>query len=117
MRKLKDCPSSAILTRNKKERSILLLFHRKKAHSDFLSTQQEEEQQSVDPIPIKNVVGIGAYAVHIESAHAIIDSNEIPIAPELEIKNIGTIGADVNMIKGQLIGNVTEFLVAERQPR
>lgn len=88
-----------------------LIVNPEKGSVDFLTIEQEEWQESVDAIPFKKVVGVGEYAVTIESAHAIMDLNEIPIASELVNKQIGIIGANVITRKGELIGKVTEFLV------
>lgn len=54
-----------------------------KGSVDFLTIEHEDWQVSVKAIPFKKVVGIGEYAVTVESDRAVIDLNEIPIADQL----------------------------------
>lgn len=108
---IKGLPIISISNGQQEGRVHSLIVNPEKGSVDFLTIEQEEWQESVDAIPFKKVVGVGEYAVTIESAHAIMDLNEIPIASELVNKQIGIIGANVITRKGELIGKVTEFLV------
>ncbi|MFE8696892.1 PRC-barrel domain-containing protein [Cytobacillus sp. FJAT-53684] len=86
-----------------------LVINPEKGSIDFLTIENEEWQVSVKAIPFKRVVGIGEYAVTIESDHAVIDLNEIPIANQLVNKKIKINNTKVMTRKGELIGEVTEF--------
>ncbi|MCT2343130.1 PRC-barrel domain-containing protein [Niallia taxi] len=108
---IKGLPIISISNGQQEGKVHSLIINPEKGSVDFLTIEQEEWQESVDAIPFKKVVGVGEYAVTIESAHAIMDLNEIPIATELVNKQIGIIGANVITRKGELIGKVTEFLV------
>lgn len=80
---------------------------------DFITVHHEDWQISVKAVPFKKVIGVGDYAVTIESEMNIIDLTEIPIANTLVTKNIKIIGARVMSKKGQLLGKVTEYFVNE----
>ena len=108
---IKGLPIISISNGQQEGKVHSLIINPEKGSVDFLTIEQEEWQESVDAIPFKKVVGVGEYAVTIESAHAIMDLNEIPIATELVNKQIGIIGTNVITRKGELIGKVTEFLV------
>ncbi|TRZ37408.1 photosystem reaction center subunit H [Niallia circulans] len=108
---IKGLPIISISNGQQEGKVHSLIVNPEKGSVDFLTIEQEEWQESVDAIPFKKVVGVGEYAVTIESAHAIMDLNEIPIASELVNKQITIIGANVITRKGELIGKVTEFLV------
>ncbi|MED4312481.1 PRC-barrel domain-containing protein [Heyndrickxia coagulans] len=84
-----------------------------KGSVDFLTIEHEDWQVSVKAIPFKKVVGIGEYAVTVESDRAVIDLNEIPIADQLVNKKIRIVGAKVMTRKGELVGEVKEFYADE----
>lgn len=63
-----------------------LIINPEKGFVDFLTLEQEEWQESIQAIPFKKVIGVGEYAVTIESANSIIDLTQIPIASELASK-------------------------------
>ena len=88
-----------------------LVINPDKGFVDFLTIEQEDFQVSVKAIPFKKVVGVGEYAVTVDSESAVIDLNEIPIANGLVSKNIKIINAKVMTRKGELIGEVSEYLV------
>lgn len=90
-----------------------LVINPEKGSIDFLTIEHEDWQVIVKAIPFKKVIGIGEYAVTIESENAIIDLNEIPIANQLMNKKIKIIGSKVMTRKGQLLGDVKEFYVDE----
>ncbi|WP_102345393.1 PRC-barrel domain-containing protein [Bacillus sp. Marseille-P3661] len=90
-----------------------LVINPDKGSIDFLTIEHEDWQVSVKAIPFKKVVGIGEYAVTVESENAIIDLNEIPIANQLLNKKIKINGTKVMTRKGQLIGEVSEFYIDE----
>ncbi len=80
---------------------------------DFITIHHEDWQISVKAIPFKKVIGVGDYALTVESEMNIIDLTEIPIANQLVAKNIKIIGAKIMTKKGQLLGQVTELYVNE----
>jgi uncharacterized protein YrrD len=88
-----------------------LVINPDKGSVDFLTIEHEDWQVSVKAIPFKKVVGIGEYAVTIESENAIIDLNEIPIANQLVNKKIKITNTKVMTRKGELIGEVQEYFV------
>jgi len=90
-----------------------LVINPDKGSVDFLTIDDEDWQVSVKAIPFKKVVGIGEYAVTIESENAVIDLNEIPIANQLVGKKIKIINNKVMTRKGELIGEVEEYFVDE----
>lgn len=88
-----------------------LVINPDKGSVDFLTIEHEDFQVSVKAIPFKKVVGIGEYAVTVDSENAVIDLNEIPIANQLVNKKIKITNTKVMTRKGELIGEVTEFYV------
>ncbi|MFT4412806.1 PRC-barrel domain-containing protein [Fredinandcohnia humi] len=88
-----------------------LVINPDKGSVDFLTIEHEDWQVSVKAIPFKKVVGIGEYAVTVESESAVIDLNEIPIANQLVNKKIKITNNKVMTRKGQLIGEVVEYYV------
>lgn len=80
---------------------------------DFITVHHEDWQISVKAVPFKKVIGVGDFAVTIESETNIIDLTEIPIANTLVTKNIKVNGARIMSKKGQLLGKVTEYYVNE----
>lgn len=90
-----------------------LVINPDKGSVDFLTIEHEDWQVSVKAIPFKKVVGIGEYAVTVESENAVIDLNEIPIANQLVNKKIKITGTKVMTRKGQLIGEIGEFFIDE----
>ena len=90
-----------------------LVINPEKGSIDFLTIDNEDWQVSIKAIPFKKVVGIGEYAVTVESENAIIDLNEIPITNQLVNKKIKISNTKVMTRKGELLGVVTEFFVDE----
>ncbi|MEK4442656.1 MULTISPECIES: PRC-barrel domain-containing protein [Niallia] len=90
-----------------------LIINPEKGFVDFLTLEQEEWQESIQAIPFKKVIGVGEYAVTIESANSIIDLTQIPIASELASKKIAIIDTNVITRKGDLVGKVTEYQMNE----
>ncbi len=90
-----------------------LVINPEKGSIDFLTIEQEDVQLSLKAIPFKKVVGIGEFAVTVESNNAIIDLAEIPIANQLVNKQIRIKNTKAMTRKGQLLGEVTEFFVDE----
>ncbi|MCA1036409.1 MULTISPECIES: PRC-barrel domain-containing protein [Bacillaceae] len=88
-----------------------LVINPEKGSIDFLTIEHEDWQVSVKAIPFKKVVGIGEYAVTVESDNAVIDLNEIPIANQLVNKKIRITNTKVMTRKGELIGEISEFYV------
>lgn len=80
---------------------------------DFITVYHEDWQISVKAVPFNKVIGIGDFAVTIESETNIIDLTEIPNANTLVTKNIKVNGARILSKKGQLIGKVAEYYVNE----
>jgi uncharacterized protein YrrD len=90
-----------------------LVINPEKGFIDFLTIEQEDVQLSLKAIPFKKVVGIGEFAVTVESNNAVIDLAEIPIANQLVNKQIRIKNTKAMTRKGQLLGEVTEFFVDE----
>src|SRR5690606_24800199 len=88
-----------------------LVINPEKGSVDFLTIEHEDWQVSVKAIPFKRVVGIGEYAVTIESDSSVIDLNEIPIANSLVNKKIKITNSKVMTRKGHLLGEVLEYYV------
>jgi uncharacterized protein YrrD len=78
---------------------------------DFLTVEHEDWQVSVKAAPYKKIIGVGDFAVTIESEVNIIDLTEIPIANTLVSKNIKINGTKVMTRLGQLIGVVNEYYI------
>lgn len=90
-----------------------LVINPDKGSIDFIIIEKEDWQVSVKAIPYKKVVGIGEYAVTVESDNAVIDLNEIPIANQLVNKKIKINGSKVMTRKGELIGEIIEYYLDE----
>ncbi|MCC3647493.1 PRC-barrel domain-containing protein [Cytobacillus oceanisediminis] len=90
-----------------------LVINPEKGSIDFLTIEHEDWQVSVKAIPFKKIIGIGEYAVTVESDRAVIDLNEIPIANQLVNKKIRIIQTKVMTRKGQLLGETAEFYTDE----
>ncbi|MRX71439.1 photosystem reaction center subunit H [Bacillus lacus] len=88
-----------------------LVINPDKGTVDFLTVEHEEWQVSIKAVPFRKVVGIGEFAVTIDSDHAIIDLNEIPIANQLVNKRIRITDTKVITKKGQLLGAATEYFI------
>lgn len=88
-----------------------LVINPDKGSVDFLTIEHEDFQVSVKAIPFKKVVGIGEFAVTVDSESAVIDLNEIPIANQLVNKKIKITNTKVMTRKGELIGEVLEYFV------
>lgn len=90
-----------------------LVVNPEKGTVDFLTVEHDDWQVSVKAIPFSKVIGIGEFAVTIDSDNAIIDLNEIPIANQLVNKRIKITDTRVITRKGQLLGEAKEFYVNE----
>ncbi|WP_040207773.1 PRC-barrel domain-containing protein [Neobacillus jeddahensis] len=90
-----------------------LVINPDKGSIDFLTIDNEDWQVSIKAIPFKKVVGIGEYALTVDSENAIIDLNEIPITSQLVNKKIKISNTKVMTRKGELLGEVTEYFVDE----
>ncbi|MCM3704447.1 MULTISPECIES: PRC-barrel domain-containing protein [Cytobacillus] len=90
-----------------------LVINPEKGSIDFLTIEHEDWQVSVKAIPFKKIIGIGEYAVTVESDRAVIDLNEIPIANQLVNKKIRITQTKVMTRKGQLLGETSEFYTDE----
>lgn len=80
---------------------------------EFMVVSSQEWQLGIKAIPFKLVVGIGEFAVTIDSASAIIDLAEIPIANDLLKKNIQIDSARMITRKGRLLGKAGEYYLDE----
>ncbi|MCM3441955.1 PRC-barrel domain-containing protein [Metabacillus halosaccharovorans] len=90
-----------------------LVVNPEKGTVDFLTVEHDDWQVSVKAIPFRKVIGIGEFALTIDSDNAIIDLNEIPIANQLVNKRIKITDTRVMTRKGQLLGEAKEFFVNE----
>lgn len=110
---LKGLPVISISNGQQEGNVQSLIINPEKGFVDFLTLEQEEWQESIQAIPFKKVIGVGEYAVTIESANSIIDLTQIPIASELASKKIAIIDTNVITRKGELVGKVTEYQINE----
>lgn len=110
---LKGLPIISISNGQQEGNVQSLIINPEKGFVDFLALEQEEWQESIQAIPFKKVIGVGGYAVTIESVNSIIDLTQIPIASELASKKINIIDTNVITRKGELVGNVTEYQINE----
>ena len=90
-----------------------LVINPEKGSLDFITIEHEDWQVSVRAIPFKKVIGIGEYALTIETENSVIDLNEIPIANQLVNKKIKITDAKVMTRKGELLGSVQEYYTDE----
>ncbi|WP_026558591.1 PRC-barrel domain-containing protein [Bacillus sp. J37] len=90
-----------------------LVVNPEKGTVDFLTVEHDDWQVSIKAIPFSKVIGIGEFALTIDSDNAIIDLNEIPIANQLVNKRIKITDTRVITRKGQLLGEAKEFFVNE----
>lgn len=90
-----------------------LVINPDKGAIDFLTIEKDDWQVSVKAVPFKKVIGVGEFAVTIDSDSAIIDLNEIPIANQLVNKKIKILNTRVMTRKGELIGEIKEFYIDE----
>lgn len=104
-------PIISILDGNQVGKVKSLVINPDKGSVDFLTIEHEDFQVSVKAIPFKKVVGIGEYAVTVDSESAVIDLNEIPIANQLVNKKIRITNTKVMTRKGELIGEIVEYFV------
>ncbi|MBH0230031.1 PRC-barrel domain-containing protein [Halobacillus yeomjeoni] len=91
-----------------------IVINPEKGSVDFLTVEHEDWQVSVKAIPFKKIIGIGKYAITVENTHSILDLNEIPIANQLINKKINVNGARVMTRVGELVGEVKEYHVNEK---
>ncbi|KAB7667347.1 PRC-barrel domain-containing protein [Bacillus sp. B1-b2] len=110
---LKGLPIISISNGHQEGNVKSLIINPEKGYVDFLTLDQEDWQESIQAIPFKKVIGVGEYAVTIESANSIIDLTQIPIASELASKKIAIIDTNVITRKGELVGKVTEYQINE----
>ncbi len=80
---------------------------------EFMVVSSEEWQLGIKAIPFKLIVGMGEFAVTIESSSSIIDLAEIPIANELLAKNIQIHSTRIITRKGRLLGKAEEYFLNE----
>ncbi|MYL50205.1 photosystem reaction center subunit H [Halobacillus litoralis] len=90
-----------------------IIVNPEKGSVDFLTVEHEDSQVSVKAIPFQKIIGIGKYAITVESTHSILDLNEIPIANQLINKKVNIKGAQVMTRVGELVGEITEYYVNE----
>ena len=88
-----------------------LVINPEKGSIDFLIIEHEDWQINVKAIPFKKVVGIGEFALTIESGNAVIDLTEIPIANQLVSKKIEIKNTRIMTRIGELLGDVNEYYV------
>ncbi|TCP55605.1 uncharacterized protein YrrD [Tumebacillus sp. BK434] len=66
---------------------------------------------SIYALPYSNVIGVGDFAVTVESPASIQELAQIEGARELVLRGYGVIGTRVLSRKGQLLGTVDEYYV------
>lgn len=94
-----------------------LIINPGSATVDFITIEHEEQQDDLKAIPFKKIIGIGDYAVTIESEDNIINLEEIPIASNFVTNSVKIIGLKVLTRVGQLLGDATEYYVDEQSGR
>lgn len=90
-----------------------LIVNNEKGSIDFLTINHEDMEFNVKAIPFKKVIGIGEYAVTIESENSILNLTEIPVANELITRNVKIINTKVMTRFGKLLGDVYEYVIDE----
>ncbi|MFC0522439.1 PRC-barrel domain-containing protein [Pontibacillus salicampi] len=90
-----------------------LVINPETGSADFITIEHVNWQVSVKAIPFKKIVGIGEYAVMIESKSSILDLNEIPIANQLISKNVHITSTKLVTRKGELLGEAEEYYIDE----
>ena len=78
---------------------------------DLFVVENELDSIGVQVLPYASAVGVGDFAVTIESADAIRDLHEVEGARDLILKNYKVTGTRVLSRKGQLLGAVNEYYV------
>lgn len=80
---------------------------------EFLIVQNDQWEFGIKAIPFKLVEGLGDYAVTIESAGAVIDLADIPIANDLLTKHIQIKGTRIISKKGHMLGQISEYFFSQ----
>lgn len=78
---------------------------------DLFVVENELDSIGVQVLPYASAIGVGDFAVTIESADSIRDLHEVDGARDLILKNYKVIGTRVLSRKGQLLGAVNEYYV------
>lgn len=94
-----------------------LIINPSTATVDFIIVGQEDQKETTKAIPFKKIIGIGDYAVTIESEDNIINLEEIPVANNFVTNSVKIIGLKVLTRVGQLLGDATEYYVDEQSGR
>lgn len=88
-----------------------LIINPEKRSIDFITVDHEEWQMEGRAVPFNKIVGIGDYALTIDSKRSVIDMNEIPVANELLNRKISILQTKIMTRKGQLVGEATEYSI------
>lgn len=108
---IKGLPIISIMDGSEIGRVKSLIINPEQGSVDFFTIEHEEWQVGGKAIPFKKVIGIGEYALTIESEGAVIDLNEIPIASDLLNRKTKIENTKLMTRKGQLIGEAKEYII------
>jgi uncharacterized protein YrrD len=90
-----------------------ILINAENGSIDYIVIDNGIQIAGAGVIQSKDILGIGGYALTIESDSAIKDISKIPAAIDLLHKNIQVKGAKVLTRKGRLIGEIGDFYFDE----
>jgi len=110
---IKKMPIISILEGEKIGDAWALIVNPKEGSVDFVTIEQEEGQKGIRAIPFEKVIGIGGYAITIESVDSIIDANDSLIEGGLAGKKIAAIDTTVITRKGDFLGKVLGYDINE----
>ncbi|MCX7842896.1 MAG: PRC-barrel domain-containing protein [Clostridia bacterium] len=90
-----------------------IIVNADKGAIDYIVVESSIQILNARVIQTENILGIGEYALTIESEASITEISKIPAAIDLLQKNIQVKGTKVLTRKGRLIGEVGDFYVDE----
>lgn len=106
-------PIISINTGNEVGKVKNIIINAERGSIDYVLVDSGVQILNARVILSKNILGIGEYALTIESEEVIHDTKEIPEAIALIQKNIQVKGTKVLTKKGRLIGEVGDIFVDE----
>lgn len=90
-----------------------IVVNAEKGSVDYVVVDDVSRVMGTWVIPAEGILGIGEYALTIESAESIVDIGKVPQAVELIQKDIDVKNTRVLTKKGRLIGETADFYVDE----
>ncbi|SFH89949.1 Uncharacterized protein YrrD, contains PRC-barrel domain [Tindallia magadiensis] len=116
MKKSKEIVSSPVISiQEGQEVGIVkeLIVNAEKKGVEFLLVEKSEgaREGEIMAIPFRETVGVGDYAVTIESQSALMDLSKMNIAGNLLDKKVEIIDEKVITKKGKLLGKIVEYTI------